>query len=146
MQSLNDPTVIQQIKERFNKLTAASQPQWGKMTVSQMLAHCGNTLEANLDEKHPKPSFFGGLLGRMVKKSVVNEKPFKQGLPTSPHFVVANERDFLTEKHRLLALLDRIQTVPPKNAVHPFFGKMSAEEWNTLNSKHLDHHLRQFGV
>jgi hypothetical protein len=146
MQSLNDPAVMQQIKDRFNKLTAASQPQWGKMSVSQMLAHCSNALEANLGDTHHKPNFFGGLLGRMVKKTVVNEKPFKQGLPTSPHFVVANERDFLTEKQRLFALLDRIQAMPPTDAVHPFFGKMTADEWNTLNSKHFDHHLRQFGV
>ncbi|MBP9797478.1 MAG: DUF1569 domain-containing protein, partial [Chitinophagales bacterium] len=29
---------------------------------------------------------------------------------------------------------------------HPFFGKLSPEEWDTLTVKHLDHHLRQFGV
>ncbi|MBK9491412.1 MAG: DUF1569 domain-containing protein [Haliscomenobacter sp.] len=28
---------------------------------------------------------------------------------------------------------------------HPFFGKMSAEEWDIM-LKHLDHHLRQFGA
>lgn len=26
------------------------------------------------------------------------------------------------------------------------FGKLTKEEWNTLFAKHLDHHLRQFGV
>ncbi len=29
---------------------------------------------------------------------------------------------------------------------HPFFGNLNSEEWDTLNWKHLDHHLRQFGV
>ena len=29
---------------------------------------------------------------------------------------------------------------------HPFFGKMSAKEWAILAHKHIDHHLRQFGV
>jgi Protein of unknown function (DUF1569) len=29
---------------------------------------------------------------------------------------------------------------------HPFFGELTPEEWDILQSKHLDHHLRQFGV
>ena len=29
---------------------------------------------------------------------------------------------------------------------HPFFGRMTGEEWDRLLWKHLDHHLRQFGV
>ncbi len=29
---------------------------------------------------------------------------------------------------------------------HSFFGKMTPEEWAILMYKHLDHHLRQFGV
>jgi hypothetical protein len=29
---------------------------------------------------------------------------------------------------------------------HPYFGKLSPEEWAILKWKHYDHHLRQFGV
>jgi len=29
---------------------------------------------------------------------------------------------------------------------HSFFGRLKPEEWATLMYKHLDHHLRQFGV
>jgi len=29
---------------------------------------------------------------------------------------------------------------------HSFFGKLTPEEWAILSYKHLDHHLRQFGV
>jgi hypothetical protein len=32
------------------------------------------------------------------------------------------------------------------SAPHPFFGPMTQQEWETLMWKHLDHHLRQFGV
>jgi hypothetical protein len=30
--------------------------------------------------------------------------------------------------------------------VHPMFGKMTADQWGRSMWKHLDHHLRQFGV
>jgi hypothetical protein len=33
-----------------------------------------------------------------------------------------------------------------KNFKHPFFGPMTAEEWGIISYKHLDHHLKQFGV
>jgi len=29
---------------------------------------------------------------------------------------------------------------------HPFFGKMNIAEWDGLTWKHIDHHLKQFGV
>jgi hypothetical protein len=29
---------------------------------------------------------------------------------------------------------------------HPFFGPLTATEWDRLQWKHLDHHLRQFGA
>jgi len=34
----------------------------------------------------------------------------------------------------------------PKLDKHPFFGPMSTEDWDRLNWKHLDHHLRQFNA
>lgn len=29
---------------------------------------------------------------------------------------------------------------------HPFFGKLTSEQWGKGIYKHLDHHLKQFGV
>jgi Protein of unknown function (DUF1569) len=29
---------------------------------------------------------------------------------------------------------------------HPFWGKMTYEDWNKLMWKHMDHHLKQFGA
>jgi len=29
---------------------------------------------------------------------------------------------------------------------HPFWGKMTYKDWNKLMWKHIDHHLKQFGV
>jgi hypothetical protein len=30
--------------------------------------------------------------------------------------------------------------------VHPVFGTLSGKAWGALGWRHLDHHLRQFGV
>ena len=42
MESLFDETVTQEIIERINKLSPDSQRKWGKMNVSQMIAHCNS--------------------------------------------------------------------------------------------------------
>jgi len=40
------------------------------------------------------------------------------------------------------AKLDSRETWYP----HPSFGEFTKEQWGQLEYKHLDHHLRQFGV
>ncbi|HRG28474.1 MAG TPA: DUF1569 domain-containing protein [Chitinophagales bacterium] len=137
------------IISRIEKLTPITQHIWGTMTVSQMLAHIQEPVKVALGYTAPKRSVIGWLFGRAAKKGIINEKPFKQGLPTDSSFVIDNERNFDTEKQEAIELLRALQKAGPNGITknkHPFFGKLSAEEWDTLTIKHLDHHLRQFGV
>ncbi|MGB5666410.1 MAG: DUF1569 domain-containing protein, partial [Maribacter sp.] len=30
--------------------------------------------------------------------------------------------------------------------LHPLFGEFTVEQWGQMEFKHLDHHLKQFGV
>lgn len=135
---------------RINKLQADTQGLWGKMTVSQMLAHCCVTYEMVYDNIHPKPGFFGRLMLKLfVKSAVVGPKPYPKNSRTAPVFLVTDERDFETEKARLIAYLHKTQQLGEahfdQKESHSF-GPLSKEEWNTMFYKHLDHHLTQFGV
>ena len=68
---------------------------------------------------------------------------------TDKSLVVADERDLVAEKERLVGLIDRYTTGGPGVCTkHPhfFFGPLTPEEWAALMYQHLDHHLRQFGV
>ena len=122
---------------------------WGTMTVSQMLAHIQQPIKVALGEIAPKQSAAGWLFGRLIKKRIINEKPFNKELPTDPSFVVNNDRNFDSEKQYAIELIQRLSAIAPEKIQqkkHPIFGKLSAEEWDVLTIKHLDHHLRQFGV
>jgi hypothetical protein len=136
---------------RINKLTSASQPLWGKMSVSQMLAHCNVTYELVYEpDKHPKPNFFVKLLlGWFVKEGVVNDKPFKKNSQTAPAFIMKNDKNFEAEKMRLVAYINRTQQLGETyfdNRESHSFGVLSKGQWNNMFFKHLDHHLGQFGV
>ena len=149
MKSLFDAQVTQEMIDRINRLTPDTQPLWGKMTVGQMLAHMQPPLRVALGEETLKKGLMGFLFGRMARKQMVNEKPFGKNLPTAPSFIVREQKDFETEKKKIIDLVQRFSREPREKLdtrVHPFFGKLTADQWNTLHWKHLDHHLRQFGV
>ena len=48
--------VTGKIIQRIYDLTPNTQPQWGKMAVAQMLAHCNVTYEMMYEDIHPKPN------------------------------------------------------------------------------------------
>jgi hypothetical protein len=143
--------VTGEIINRINKLNPNSKPLWGKMTVAQMLAHCNVTYAYTYEpEKFKKPNFFMQIiLKTIVKKYVLSPKPYKQNGRTGPDFIIADERNFEMEKEKLVQNIIRTQQLGEKHfdgLENLSFGKMSAEEWDTMFSKHLNHHLTQFGV
>jgi len=143
-------TVVEQLIARIHALDANTQGKWGKMSVSQMLAHCCVTYETVYENKHPKPNFFMGLVLRLfVKNTVVSEKPYPHNSPTAPYFIVSDTKEFEAEKKRLIDYIRRSQELGESyfdgKASHSF-GKLTKIEWNNLFYKHLDHHLSQFGV
>lgn len=134
---------------RIEGLTADAPRQWGKMSVAQMLAHCQQPLRVALGELPLKRSLIGVLFGRMAKKKLLAPAPWQPGMPTAPEFKVTDPRDFAKEKQALLALVRRFGEGGPAALTrlpHPFFGPLTTDEWQALQWRHLDHHLRQFGA
>ncbi len=149
MNSLFDDTELTTVLERIRALDEGTQAAWGKMNVAQMLAHLQTPFLIATGDVKLKRSFLGRMLGGMVKKSVLSPKPFKQGLPTDPRFIVKDDRDFAKEQGALMACVEvfgRGGAAGVTPDPHPFFGKMTPAQWDALMWKHVDHHLRQFGA
>ncbi len=148
--SLFDPKDNQNLVDRIQSLTPDSQRQWGKMDVAQMLAHCVQPMKVAFSEAKSKRGLIGFLFGKMLKrKYITNGINFEKNLPTHPTFIQSDPRDFAEQQSLLLAYVQRWTNEGPTaitTGVHPLFGKMTPEEWDKLMSKHLDHHLRQFGA
>ncbi|TAH24947.1 MAG: DUF1569 domain-containing protein [Cytophagales bacterium] len=136
--------------QRIEKLTPITNNEWGKMNVSQMLAHCNVTYEMAFEDIHPKPNFLMEIILKLfVKNSVVNEVPYKKESPTAPAFIIKNEKNFENEKERLKKYILKSQELGENyfdGKPSLSFGKLTKTEWNNLLYKHLDHHLKQFGV
>lgn len=151
MKNIFDKAVTEGIIDRLNHLTPDTPALWGTMNVSQMLAHCNVTYEMIFEpEKHPKPNGFKRfILKLIVKPLVVGEKAYKENNPTAPAFKIVSEREFEHEKLRLIGFLNRTQELGAtyfEGKESNSFGPLKTSEWNAMFYKHLDHHLRQFGV
>jgi hypothetical protein len=148
MHNLFEPTTAAEIITRLDKIQPTSQPQWGKMNAAQMLAHCQGPFEVYFGEKGMKRGLMGILFGKTAKKKLFTDKPWPKNLPTAKEFVVVGPRELINEKIKLVNLIRRfsLEGYNVTESVHPFFGKMSSQEWALLTYKHLDHHLQQFGV
>lgn len=136
--------------QRIQKLTPESKPLWGKMTVAQMLAHCQQPLKVAFGELTLKKSIPGILFGSYFKKKFLKaDNTFSKNSPTDPAFIVKNDKNFEEEKNKLIPLIQKLAiegAASIRNEKHPFFGNMNPQEWDIIQTKHLDHHLRQFGV
>lgn len=146
LKDLFDPAVKQDILDRMNKLTPQSQPRWGKMNVAQMLAHLQMPIGSALGIYTLPRTLLGRLVGQLAKPGMYSEKPFKRNLPTDPSFVMKGEKDFEKEKQSLIAMVIDFREQGIKNEIHPFFGRMTNQQWSKAMYKHIDHHLQQFGV
>lgn len=141
--------VVKEIMERIGALTPESARQWGKMNVAQMLAHCAEVFEVANGHKKAKRSLLGYTIGPLFKSVYTNEKPLARGAPTSKEFAMADAKDFASERGHLKDLVAEFAQLGPERIskdAHPFFGKLTPAEWARGMYKHLDHHLRQFGV
>ncbi len=149
MKSIFQKSDTEDFISRINKLTSSSPAQWGKMNVTQMLAHCRQPLRVATGELQLKRGLAGILFGGIAKKKMTGPGDFSRNLPTDPSFIIHDGREFETEKSALVELIRRFTNTGPSiitGEIHPFFGRMTTAQWDILQTKHLDHHLRQFGV
>ena len=147
IKNLFDAGVKKDIITRIHQLTPGSKAVWGKMNVAQMLAHVQVPMGVALGTHTVKGNWLMKLILPLFKKNLYDEKPWKQGLPTDKTFIMTGlEKDFENEKSQLLDKINQFSENNMINEAHPVFGKLTKEQWSKATWKHIDHHLKQFGV
>ncbi|HVM76234.1 MAG TPA: DUF1569 domain-containing protein [Candidatus Saccharimonadales bacterium] len=149
MKNLFDNDSVSEILARIDKLQPTSTAHWGKMNVTQMLAHCSACMDMATGQLNLPRAFIGRILGPLVKPIYTNEKPFSKNSPTAKELLRADAGDFPREQEQLRAKVQQFFGGGEAKCTrhpHPFFGALTPQEWSRGSYKHLDHHLRQFGV
>jgi hypothetical protein len=133
---------------RLASLTPSSSAGWGRMDVAAMLAHLCRSARMALGDLAVKSAGKRAFQMFPLKHLFLYVAPFPKNVATAPELLSAQAEPFQGGQAALLELLRRLGAGPTTGAgpVHPFFGKLSRREWGVLMHKHIDHHLRQFGV
>jgi hypothetical protein len=148
MKTLAEPKDAAEIRTRILSLMPPDEPQWGIMTVNQMVCH---VRQAYLYALADTPVDFIPL---PFPPSVV--KRFALKLPTPwPHSTTTIPQlkldapgmactTFEQDRNGLLASLANFCALTNHTRDHPFFGSMQHTDWMRWGYLHADHHLRQF--
>ncbi|MBS7233389.1 DUF1569 domain-containing protein [Flavobacterium psychroterrae] len=136
--------------KRINNLSPNSKRAWGTMSPDQMLHHlnlaCGSSLGYfNLPDES---TFSTRTVGKWLLVDLLPNMP--KGLKMPVGFAIPSKEHFDFEKERAL-LLEIINKASNSKSTdswtpHVAFGHLSKKQWSKLLTKHIDYHLRQFGV
>lgn len=131
---------------RVRNLTPELTPVTGELTVPRMLCHIADQLAVALGDITCKPQ--STLVMRTLAKWFVLYAPVRVPfgkVNTVDEMLTTTPSSWAGDVARFDLLLSRL-AVANHVAPHSVFGKLSHREWSILAAKHIDHHLRQFGV
>lgn len=149
MNTIFDPATRDELFERLGRLTPDAERHWGKMSPSQMMEHTARALDMATGRKPMKQMFLGKLLSWAVKPGFLGEKPMPRNAPTGPTLRITDDPDFEATRERLKDLIAEFHTLGESGTdgnIHGFFGPLTGKQWGETQYKHVDHHLRQFGL
>ena len=147
MALLHDSAYKAEVLRRLNALGPDTDRRWGKMSVAQMLWHVNEAMEGALGRNVVEPVRMP--LPRPLIKFLVLNVPWGKGAPTVKRWIPQSDSyNFASERERCRRLVDELASKPLADRWpdSPNLGRMSGRDVSRLHAKHLNHHLRQFGV
>ena len=162
MKSIWRASVRDDLRARLARLTPDSKAQWGRMTAPQMVCHLTDSFLGVMGERGsrsatesetaqataPIPASFRQRMMKLVALRL--PMPWPHGVKTRAE--VDQEKggtppgDFAADVAALERTCERFARDHRERAPHFMFGPLTSEEWNRWGYRHMDHHLRQFGL
>ena len=147
--NLLNESAADQIIERVKKLQPTSKALWGTMNATEMLLHANLCNEEVFHDVVPnkKTTLKQFLLRVLALYIAPNFKKNVKGDVKKETVGKIDPAKFEEQKARFIKLINRYPNhKAPITLPHIAFGNISTKEWGIAAYKHMDHHLRQFGV
>jgi hypothetical protein len=151
MKNLLDSQTVESLVQRVHQLGPDTKPQWGSMTATEMLLHCNKIhqqlLSPSTTQKKKKTSLKQYAV-RWVVLYIMPHFPKGAQAPKQMHTKgTITNADFEAQKQQFIEIVRRFpEHTAPIAHRHPYFGNLNTKQWGRAGWKHVDHHLRQFGV
>jgi len=151
MKSLLKAEACAQLERRLAALGPDAKPLWGRMSAAGMVCHLTDTFHTVLGTRPTSHAntWFERTVVRLI--ALTSPLPWPKGVATVAE--IDQERggtppaDFAADLDRLRAALrEFVARLPDRRLSHPIFGPLTTAEWGRWGFRHVDHHLRQFGL
>ena len=148
LRSLRNDRLRQSILLRIERLSPEAERRWGIMDPALLLPHLARGLRRALGEIPTTPPP-GRLRPALLRFFFVHHLPWPEGkLKAPPGAFDLAPGNWESHRQEVVDLVQRFAQSRPEDLgqFHPSLGRMTARDWDVLMYRHLDHHLRQFGV
>lgn len=132
---------------RMRQVTPPRAPLWGIMNAEQMVEHVTAQLRMALGDI-AVPARTSWLSRWPMRSVVIYWLPWPKGVPTARELKQFTASGWDEARRNFKSTFDLVADRGPRGtfAAHPVFGPLSARAWGVLMYRHIDHHLRQFGL
>jgi len=151
--SLINPADRAALLERLHRVRPETPRLWGRMTAPQMICHLTDAFRGVMGERQSSspPAVIPRWRQRLVKFFALQLPiSWPRGMKTRPDIDQKRggtpPRDFSSDVVELVRACERFAAGEGTRRPHYLFGPLTDEEWGRWGYRHVDHHLRQFGV
>ena len=148
MKRLTSTGAIGDLMARARRLDPTRGPRWGRLTADRMLCHLADVLRVSLGDCPGGRRRVLPLEMFPLKQLVIHVLPWPHGVKVPKEVFVTAPTSFDADLGTLEELMHRFvgHDPPGEWPPHPVFGAMRQRDWDRMMYRHIDHHLRQFGV
>lgn len=151
MKSIFTPSTMQELRTRLASMTPHSRRRWGRMSAQQAVCHLSDWFRGLLGDR-PIPGKDPGPGVRMLRFLAFSTPlPWPRGFPTAP--MQDQEKggtppaEFTADVAELDSLMVRFAETGGVDLLpHNRWGNLSPGMWGRYGYRHVNHHLRQFGL
>jgi Protein of unknown function (DUF1569) len=116
------------------------------METPQLLPHLAAGLRLALGERPLRGTPPSRVRGALLRTLAIHWLPWPEGKIQSPPGAFDTPSEgWERDRAKVVELIERFAGAADLAPAHPTFGRMRPRDWDVLQYRHLDHHLRQFG-
>jgi hypothetical protein len=142
-----DPAAKDALIARLKNLRPDNARRFGTMTPNQMMCHLEDAVMCAMGKA---PSTFRKSIksNPLVRWLAIYVIPWPHGVKTVREFQATRPAEFEADRQRLTRVLNEASQRGPNAAwsPHPAFGDLGGRHYGALIHRHVDYHLKQFGV